>query len=129
MNLIAILVVGIEEYELANLDFSIDQAIDHKMQPQHEVYGGIFEVELSRQVSPILYKWMVNHWEQRDGRIDFRDEGGQNMNTIYFEKAYCVNYRQQVSATGTESLTTWITITAGKISFNTIELDNNWVKN
>ncbi|RAJ31146.1 type VI secretion system tube protein TssD [Pedobacter cryoconitis] len=129
MNVKAVLSVGMEEYELMELEFGVEQAVDHKLQPQHEVYGGVFQMELSQQVSAIMYKWMVNNWEQKDGQIDFRDEGGQNMNTIYFKNAYCINYRQQVSATGTQSLTTWITITAGKILFNNIELDNNWVKN
>ena len=109
MNLKAIISVGIEQYELMNLEFSVDQAVDHKMQPQHEVYAGTFEMELSQQISPLMYKWMVTHWEQRDGKIDFKDEGGQTMNTIHFTKAYCVNYRQQVSSTGTESLTTCLT--------------------
>lgn len=129
MNVKAILSVGFEEYELVHLDFSVEQAVDDKMQPQHEVYGGIFEMELSQQISPIMYKWMVNNWEQRDGKIDFKDEGGQTMNTVHFNKGYCINYRQQVSAIGSKSLTTWITISAGKVVFNGIELDNNWVKN
>ena len=72
---------------------------------------------------------MVNNCQQRDGKIEFKDEGGQTMKTVYFNKAYCVNYRQQVSTTGSQSLTTWLMISAGKVVFNDIELDNNWVRN
>ncbi|MET4139672.1 type VI secretion system tube protein TssD [Pedobacter sp. UYP1] len=129
MNVKAILSVGIEKYELVHLDFSVEQAVDDKMQPQHEVYGGFFELEIAQQINALTYKWMVNNFEQRDGKIDFKDEGGQTMHTIHFTKGYCVNYRQQVSATGNQSLTTWLTISAGKVMFNNIELDNNWVKN
>lgn len=40
MNVKAILTVGFEEYELTNLEFTVEQAVDHKMQPQHEARAG-----------------------------------------------------------------------------------------
>lgn len=71
---------------------------------------------------------MTNNWEQRDGNLTFKDEGGQTMNAIYFKNAYCVNYVQVVSATGSQSLVTKLAITASKIEQNGIEVDNYWIK-
>lgn len=114
-----------KEYELAELNISFRQGIDHKRQPQTEVRGGRISLLLTQSVPDEIYRWAMTSC-LRNGSVEFRSKTASSPLKMEFTNAYCVNFDRVVDSGG--GLNTALVISPEEVTINGINFDNRWVR-
>ena len=124
---------GIPEREVQKCFYELRRSVDQKGRPSSITQGGIITVEtVSSDGDNALSSWMVNSYQEADGKIEFLDEKKANLKTVEFKKGRCIGYSERfdktpdVSQPDKPSMTLTLTISAEIIDISGAEHDNKW---
>lgn len=128
MSFHAQLTVQDEVFTLLHLSWTIGQHTDELGRPSAYVHGGTLEIELDAQPSEVLHFWAVSDTKRFDGVIDvFEPDSPVVRDRLMFFDASCVLLGKQFQdAHSSQGMTMRLTISANKLQFKEMTLDNKW---
>ncbi len=88
----------IEECEVIDLKYTLEQNIDNIGQTAGEVKGGQISITLGTDGSNFRFGWAVDNHSKQAGKLKFIDATGQTAKTLSFTDAYCVSYEEDYVA-------------------------------
>lgn len=127
MSFTAKLIMDEKNYDVQECTFDFDQQLDHSGKQSGAPRGGILLLTLKFTSDTSLISWMVDPSMTKGGSIIFpKPDGGGNMMTITFAKAYCAKLSGYYNHVGAEPIKIRIKVTAEEMTFNSIPFKNNW---
>ena len=128
MSFNAQFIVQDETFRVRQLSWGVSQQTDVLGQPDARVQGGGIEIELDAQPSAVLHFWAADDTKRFDGEVTvFEDDRATVRDRLEFFDAHCVAFGkhfQNASAAG--AMTMRLTLSANKIRFAELEVDNRW---
>ena len=113
-----------KKYDIDDFSIQLNQAIDYKKQPQHEIMGGSMSLTMEQTADDNLYTWAKISTLKKNGEIIFSTDLGITVLKITFENAYCTELISEINASSGACIS--LKIDPQKISMNGIEHNNYW---
>lgn len=115
------------ETDINAFTMGLHQTIDGLGRPASQTHGGQLTITFNTTNDPIITGWMMNPTLQRDGSVTFYNLVGQEMKTIAFTNAYCIDLDEAFDGTDNGvHMETTIVISPEKITVSGIAHDNDW---
>ncbi|RIV25435.1 hypothetical protein DYU11_09050 [Fibrisoma montanum] len=124
---------GLADTEVQKCFYELRRSVDQKGRPSSITQGGIITVEIvSSDQDSGLAGWMVNSFQEEDGKIEFQDINESTLKTVEFKKARCIGYSERFDKTPDPSnpdkpaMTLTLTMSAEDITISGATHKNNW---
>ena len=105
MSFLAKLELDDKTYNVLECEYDFTQNIDETGKPKGMPYGGEISIRVESTGTPELLNWMLDHNQTKDGKIIFyRRDAMSKLQEVLFKKAFCIKYKEQFDAQGTEPL-------------------------
>lgn len=118
------------EFPVSKISYGFKRDIDFYGQPKGNVIGGTIHVTVRCEGANSengLTDWMLDHYKQESGSIEFMGLQQKIEQKVEFEEAFCVGYTEEFNNTDPNlPYTTSLLISAKKISIGGTALDNEW---
>ncbi|QII71378.1 MULTISPECIES: type VI secretion system tube protein TssD [Apibacter] len=108
-----------ETYTVLNCNYNFQKKTDSTSKPSGETSGGQISLSIESNGKTDFLDWILSGERSKDGKIIFyrRDMMGK-LYEIIFEKAYCINFNETFSSSGTTPMQIDITLVARTLKFN-----------
>lgn len=108
-----------EAYTVLNCNYNFQKKTDSTSKPSGETSGGQISLSIESNGKTDFLDWILSGERSKDGKIIFyrRDMMGK-LYEIIFEKAYCINFNETFSSSGTTPMQIDITLVARTLKFN-----------
>ena len=122
------LIVQDEIFRVRQFNWSFSQETDELGRADSNVQGGSIEIEIEAQPNAVLHFWAANHTKRFDGVVTVsEDDRATVRDRLEFFDTYCVMLSKHFQdASATESMTMRLTLSANKLRFAEVEIDNRW---
>ena len=124
---------GLADTEVQKCFYELRRTVDQKGRPSSITQGGVITVEIvSSDGDQGLAEWMVNSFQDYDGKIEFQDITESTLKTVEFKKARCIGYSERFDKTPDPSnpdkpaMTLTLTMSSEDILISGAEHKNNW---
>ena len=108
----------------STVTFHLSQSIDDRGRVSSKVYGGtvFLQIDTTDEDYEKVWKWMIEPDQTQDCKVEFKSIGDveTTMKTIEMKEAYCVQYSEGFSETGSNPLSLSITVSAKELIINNI---------
>jgi type VI protein secretion system component Hcp len=119
--------VGGQELNVLDVSYQLKQETDATGRPSSITRGGKITFTVESTGSTMLFEWMCNNFERKDGTITFiKRDTDATLKELNFEEAYAVQFAENFNSTGDNPVTETLTISAKKISMGSGSYINEW---
>ncbi|MBX2924964.1 MAG: hypothetical protein KF746_22375 [Chitinophagaceae bacterium] len=127
MSFLAKLELDGEEMSVLQCSFRFSQDIDISGKPSSRPRGGIVTLVLESTGSTMLFDWMINPSQIKEGLITFyRRDTSSRLKTLKFIDAYCIDYYEIYDHLGAFPMQVELKVSALELHLNDSEYKNNW---
>ena len=128
MSFKAVLVVEEESFSVLRFEWAFSQQTDELGRPTSRVEGGILRLELDAPPSELLSQWAHSNNKQLDGVLNIYEADRASVrDQVKFFAAHCVQFSKHFQdAHATQGLILKLTLSANKLRFGELEVDNRW---
>lgn len=114
-------------YNVLEVKYDFQLAIDNTGKPQGMPQGGIILIRIESMGDPELLGWMLDHNKTKDGKIIYyRRDAMSKLQELNFEKAYCIKFSEHFNAYSNEPLQIELQLIAKKFDLNGAIHEKNW---
>ncbi len=119
-------IIGLSEnrFELTHCEYDFKQTINNVGEVNSRVKGGIINLTITDLPSDALMAWVFDHAKKYNGEITIFDTDGETREQVYFEKARCVDFNLQYSATEKPYQSTKLILIVEKIQIGNTHFEN-----
>lgn len=128
MSSVVLKVDGYKDREVLHVSYGFHQQTDPEGQPAGITRGGKITVQVKslNDGNTDFMEWVCDSYSAKGGSIEFLKMDGTNMKTLKFEHAYLVDYEEIYDGIDTQNQTEIFTISAKKLSINSVSHNNKW---
>lgn len=128
MSFKAQLVVQDEIFTLRHFSWALSQQTDVLGRPDARVQGGTVEIELDAQPSAVLAFWATDDTKRFDGVVNVFEADSESVrDQVQFFDAHCVALSKHFQdAHAAQGMTMRLTLSANKLQYAEMEIDNHW---
>jgi hypothetical protein len=128
MSFSAYLLVESETFTVRSFHWAIKQHTDELGRPAARVEGGTIDITLDSQPNETLHFWAIDNTKRFDGVLNVLEEDSQAIrDQLKFFGAYCVGLNKQFQdANSTPGMTMHLTLSADKLEYGEVAIDNKW---
>jgi hypothetical protein len=127
MSFLTKLSIDNKTYNILECSYSCFQSTDSSGKPHGITRGGQIKLKIESDGSTGFIDWMLSPSKTKDGTITFyKRDSMSKLQEIKFEKGYCINFSEYFNSKSAEPLEIEITISAQKIIFEDVVLENVW---
>ncbi|MEM6805300.1 MAG: type VI secretion system tube protein TssD [Bacteroidota bacterium] len=130
MSFKAALVLGGKEYQILNVNFSVNQNTDYRSgKPSTEVMPGSIsmEIELDGENIKDFWIWSVDSKMKKSGSIKFfKFDEDASMFELAFEDGFCTGFSAQMSAVSSSPMTVNLTVSSRVLDIDGAGIDLTW---
>ena len=116
-----------EEMSVLRCGYRVNQDIDVTGKPTSVPQGGTINLVLISNSDSVLFEWMINPMQTKNGKITFiRYDTMSKLKILEFENAHCVGYYEQFDHGSEYPMKLEITISAHMLKLNDATYKNKW---
>lgn len=119
---------GDDALQVISCNYSLSQSIDDKGRVSSKVYGGTVFLQVDSSETSSLWEWMVDpDGKKASAKVEFKNVDAEStQKTLDMTDVYCVQYSESFSETGSNPMTTSLTLSAREIKLNNVPHTNRW---
>ncbi|CVK16619.1 hypothetical protein Ga0061079_1098 [Apibacter mensalis] len=117
-----------EIYTVLSCNYRFQKKTDSTSKPTGETSGGEITLSIESNGKTDFVDWILSEDRNKDGKIIFyRRDMMSKLYEIKFEKAYCINFNETFSSSGSSPMQIEFTLVARTLKFNNKSIyKKNW---